>query len=111
MPEGWGDPSKEETYRKQPFRRTVQIREWFTKELSAVKSEVIGLAFDVEAITTEEMEQIGKNIPAVMAKYTKRTPKTWGTPVTEDTFLDLRYPVYVAAMALFKEAIEDLGKN
>lgn len=113
FPAAWGDPKKEVTYRTMKFSRLVKLRRKLTTQLDATKAvDVPGLAFDVEAITSEEVENLKfETMPERMAKYAVETPEWWDGPVTADTFLDLPYGVYLRAGEMFMEAVNDLGKN
>ena len=114
LPKEWGsDPHDPETYRSMKFRNMVKLREAFTNALAAEKPAAIeGLSIDVWEITVAEMEQVDREyLPGMMAKYAVKVPKHWGAADEVDTYMNLPYPVWLAAQDVLLEAIKDLGKN
>jgi hypothetical protein len=110
-PEGWGTVLDPAAFLDLPYVTFRKVWKAFDTQCSDAMPDVIpGLAFDVDEIIAEEVENIGRDIGKLMAKYAKKFPKSWGER-TAESLLNLPYPVYLRAAKMFQEVMEDLGKN
>lgn len=118
-PPEWGDPTRPETYSKQPFKEVLAVA-W--KELQdaikALDATVEGVEFNLDLATPEEFDamvrELDSNDPEKMAtalaKFVRKCPKAWGDPAKKETYLNLRhYPQFVPLVqALSKAGVSEM---
>ncbi len=120
-PEGWGPVRAAETFSHLPFLVFRKARNMLLRDLDSPSEdqEIEGLAFDVETILADEVQDfyaavgeydIEKTAP-IMAKYTIQCPEGWGEKDQPETFANRPWPEFSRAVLQFSDVIKDLAKN